>query len=752
MIFTSLLLACVRSENKKLNQFPEKSIIHGLASPIQLNHDSTMVYLEDYFVDAQLIDSVNCNLQSQLSVDKKLLTLIANQSSNIPNVIDVWSQGHCYSILVRPSKKKKVVLKLEDSSKIYQKVQLASEINDWNPDNTNFTFNNGVWKSEMWLNPGSYQYQYVIDGKWKMDSSNPDSASNGIGGWNSLLHVGEIDEIAPVTKLKTSMDSLIITFDNSKGYFVFWDNFLIHNGEDENGSLAIKVPEEAGKKLRSHIRIFAFNDGEIVDMLVPLENGKVITNTAMLSNDDKHTAVLYFMLVDRFNNGNQENDDPLIDSEIHDKANYYGGDIAGIIQKLNEGYFDEIGINTIWLSPVTQNPLHGEIEYPAPQRKYSGYHGYWPISCTQIDHRLGTDKELIDLVDLAHSKGMKVVLDYVSNHVHQENPVIQQHPDWATELELADGRKNIRIWDEQRLTTWFDTFLPTLNYDKPEVVDLMTDSAFYMLKKYELDGFRHDATKHIPEVFWRTLTKKIKQQIPNKSIYQIGETFGSRELIGNYVGSGQMDGQFDFNLYFDMRMVFAKDEVSFQKLHQSLLSSLSYYGCHSLMGNITGNHDIPRFISYAGEGLAFDEDEKEAGWEREVRIENPVGYKKLSMLSAFIMTIPGIPVIYYGDEIGMVGAGDPDNRRPMRFSDLSEEELKVKNNLKSLVKMRNQSMALLYGDYQLVHVSDKLYAFTRSYFEENILVIFNKSNNIEILNNQGVEYKLEPYSYKIIKQ
>ena len=144
--------------------------------------------------------------------------------------------------------------------------------------------------------------------------------------------------------------------------------------------------------------------------------------------------------------------------------------------------------------------------------------------------------------------------------------------------------------------------------------------------------------------------------------------------------TGQLDGQFDFNLYFDSRVVFAQDEVSFTQLHHSLIETFSYYGNHSLMGNITGNHDIPRFISYAGKGLSFTEDEKKAGCEREVKIEDTIGYNKLIMLTAFIMTIPGIPVIYYADEIGMVGAGDPENRRLMIFEGLNSYQKDVKQN------------------------------------------------------------------------
>ena len=152
--------------------------------------------------------------------------------------------------------------------------------------------------------------------------------------------------------------------------------------------------------------------------------------------------------------------------------------------------------------------------------------------------------------------------------------------------------------------------MPTLDYSKPEVVELMSDSALYMLRNI-LDGFRHDATKHIPSILENT-NKKIKLDI-RQPIYQIGETFGSRQLIGSYVRSGQLDGQFDFNLYFDLRNTFASNNGSFIELYESLKSSFSNYGNHSPMGNITGTTIFLDSLAMQG-GLSFMEDEKKAGW------------------------------------------------------------------------------------------------------------------------------------------
>ncbi len=732
---------------------------YDIFSPILLNHDSTKIYISDY-IHNKRVDSVYCNLEYKYLKDKEEIVIFSHPNNPYLSILKLYVANQSYDILLRKSLKQKIVFKYKSDNKNSKKISLAGQFNDWNPINTQMKKLNDVWMIDLYLNPGNYQYQIVEDGIWKLDSSNNNIVSNGSGGFNSLKKVDFENGEKPSLSFNVNNNQIELISKNTDTIFVFYDN---HFFSSEN---IFQIPKKIVKKEFSYIRVFSYNKiGESNSLLIPLKNGFVINDVDLLCKNDKYANRLYFMLVDRFSNGNIENDNPVIDVEVDAKANYYGGDLDGIINKIDQEYFTNLGINTIWLSPITQNPYYAETEYPYPHRKYSGYHGYWPISCTEIDTRFGDGKKLKLLVKKAHDKNIKVLLDFVSNHVHKNNPVIKQNPNWATNLILEDGRENIRIWDEQRLTTWFDRFLPTIDYSIPEAVNLMTDSALFMLKEYNLDGFRHDATKHIPSIFWRTLTKKIKHEMPEKKIYQIGETFGSRELIGSYVNNGQLDGQFDFNLYFDAREVFAIDSISFKKLNNSLYESFFYYGNHSLMGNITGNHDIPRFISFASEAIDFNEDAKEAGWKRNIKIKNVVGYDKLKMLTCFIMTIPGVPVIYYGDEIGMIGAGDPDNRRPMIFNNLNTYQLDVIQDVKKIIELRKSRISLIYGDFNLLNVNKSIYIYKRKFLDETTIVLFNKSKNeINIEINQNLNgfksnfdskitsnvITLKPYSFEIL--
>jgi len=748
VFFACGFLACTNAD--LIKNLPSNPEIRGLATPIQLAGEQSEINLEDYFLDASKIDSIKVlpAFQIQLSADKKIAK-IQYETDKTPflSEMKVWIKGTPYSLLIKKSKRLLAKFSFDPMAKKYKTVQIKGQMNDWNPAKTPLDFVDGKYQASIWLNPGKYQYLLVVDGKEMLDPENPVSEDNNIGGKNSIAFVGnDVDSLKPALITENVGREFTINVTNRiENFFVFWENYKLGDAfvSTQGSVIHIKIPANAKEIKRSNIRIWAFNEyGCSNDVLIPLDFGNIITTTTQLERSDKQSQILYFLMVDRFFDGESSNNKPVNDPEILPKANYFGGDIAGVTQKLKGGYFDSLGINTIWLSPITQNPLGAWGLYKNPRTKFSGYHGYWPTSLTKVDSRFGTSDELRNLIKLAHEKGMNVILDYVAHHIHIEHPAWKDHPAWFTSLYLPDGTMNTEKWDEYRLTTWFDVFLPTLALNKPEVYEPMSDSALYWIQKYDIDGFRHDATKHIPEPFWRRLTQKIKQQLPpDKSVFQIGETYGSRELNSSYIGSGMLDSQFDFNVYDDAVAAFAKADAPFSKLNASLLESLDYFGNHNLMGYISGNQDRGRFISYAGGALKFDEDAKKAGWTRDVEVGDPVAYKKLCLLNAFNMTIPGVPTIYYGDEFGSPGGNDPDNRRMMRFSGLNGDEKNTISFTKKIVNIRKNNLALIYGDFKTLLVKQDIYAFAREYFNNRVIVVFNKSNQTkEVLLTLPNEY------------
>ena len=499
-------------------------------------------------------------------------------------------------------------------------------------------------------------------------------------------------------------------------------------------------------KGRSFIRVFAMGDGKnLNDLLIPLEDGKVLTDVAQLTRHDDQAQVLYSLMIDRFHNGNKKNDWKMNSPEVLDIVDYQGGDIAGITQKIKEGFFNDLGVTTIWISPITQNPWDawGMNKFPNGNKydntkaytKFSGYHGYWPIFVTEVEKRFTTEEELHEMLAVAHAHGLNVILDYVANHMHINSPTLQEHPDWHTDSILPDGRRNFELWDEARLTTWFDVHIPTLDLERPEVCSPMTDSALVWLEKFDFDGFRHDACKHIPLNYWRELGAKMKQRYPNRHIWMIGETYGDTKLIGSYVKSGLLNSQFDFNIYHTAIDVFGKPNQSLKSINKTILESLAAYGSHHTMGNISGNHDKCRFISLAGGAVSWNESDKAAGWERHIGVtadgdaaREEAAYKAAMLLEVVNLTIPGVPCIYQGDEYAEAGANDPDNRHMLKFNNLSERQQQFRDEVQKLVQLRRNSLPLIYGEYIPVTVTDNLLVFDRTYMGQTVRVTIDLAN------------------------
>lgn len=733
LVFLVITIGCDTDQLEQTRpQLALGEAIVGLASTIVLESDTTWCDLSDYFDQIPQIQAISATDES--------LGLHFDPSSYRVAITGKCRFGFAallikladleYAIPVKNASKTSYhyEMALEEASE----VQLAGDFNGWNPVETPLTKDGTSWFVDLELYPGNYAYQVVIDGEWRLDPNEEEQRSNGMGGFNSVLKVPFNKDSVSLHNTLTSSVNQTLHFAsagvNQVRYF-FIDNHLVKI-DSGSGPFMFEVPELSNT--RHYLRIWTGAAGKVSNEIkVPLQGNQPVLKYDELTRNDKERTIMYFMMVDRFFNGDSNNDEPLIDDRVAPRANYQGGDLAGIKQMLSQGYFDKLGVNTLWVSPITQNPLNAYQEFPAPRRYYSGYHGYWPIRYKKVDHRFGDAEVLKDLLNDAHGKNYNIILDFVANHVHEEHPMIKSNPGFKTRLVLDDGTKNIRIWDAQRLTTWFDEFLPSLDFAQEEVIDRVSDSALYWMTTFDFDGFRHDATKHIPESFWRATSKKLKSisRTNGKQYFQVGETFGNRTLIQQYINTGMMDGQFDFNVYFDARTVFQDTAASFEILAASLRSSLNIHGDQHLMCNITGNHDLPRFISYASGAIAPHEDEKEVGWQRSIKVVDAVGYERLKMLQTFIATIPGIPVIYYGDEIGMPGANDPDNRRMMKFSGLTPNESDVFAHLQNVLTWRKQHMALLFGDLQILHVDKQTLVIKRQYLDDEVIICFNKSAN-----------------------
>lgn len=724
-VSAALLMACAPKEVAEQARFVNAS---ELATPFIHNGDTSIFRVTDYSLNpSAILGELPTGLHS-LEREPGVYALFGDSESGLGTLTVVTSEGNLSVPFIKGAKQQ---ITLNVPAFAGQDVKVKGEFNAWNAEASFLKWQDTSWQWTLSLEPGEYAYKMVVNGEEVLDPSNLLQEPNGFGSFNNVLSVPALGEREPhdLEFLTADQDELLFNPlpEDQELLFFFNDQVIPHSMSPLATTVAI--PEQAAQMERSWIRAYTYRDGKRGnDWLIPLKYGKVVLDARELDRRDWHTSIMYFTMIDRFHNGNTTNDAPVPDSTVHPRANYQGGDIAGLRAKMLEGYFDSLHTNTLWISPITENPKDawGLWNQGGPVSTFSGYHGYWPISNIRPDQRFATPEELHTFLNDAHAKSQNVLLDYVANHVHQDHPVYQQHPDWATPKYTADGRLNTQLWDEERLTTWFDNFMPTLELRNEEVAELMSDSAMVWLTEYPFDGFRHDATKHIPENFTRLLTQKIRQLDRPNYVYQIGETYGSDELIASYVRSGMLDAQFNFNLYDAAFEAFTQEGATFDRLRKALESSLKYYGHHHLMGNISGNQDKPRFSSMASGHLSPGEDTKLAGWTREIPEPTERGYRKMAAMHAFNIAVPGIPILYYGDEIALHGGNDPDNRKMMPFQ-WSERQQQLFDRIARMNEVRANTMALNYGSTTVHQPDPHVLIIVRRYMEQEVRFFFNNS-------------------------
>ena len=711
--------------------------------PVDLSAEGvTKIYATDYLLSELDEWTFPEGLKVEWQADSSIWRVTGRMTQPM-GVASIEAAGGTYHLVLRQAPVQEVEFALplnpgDSAATAY----LIGTFNAWNRSSHPMVRDTAnVARLKLNLKPGRYEYKFTVGGIEVNDPANPTKVPNGLGGSNDILVVAEPGSpCRPIQIVGEQDGELVVESLRGQTLLAFWNTYQLEVRVGPDTTLRVKIPAEASQTERSQLHLYTFNADRFGgEAMVPLHEGHILASTTQLRRDDWESATMYFALVDRFSNGNPLNDKPLNRPDVLPANDYHGGDVEGVQQRLEKGYFNSLGFNTIWLSPLHRNPqgAWGLWNKGGVFTRFSGYHGYWPSSTSQPDARMGTAEEIRRFNQVAHERGFNTLIDFVGHHVHLEHPVLKAHPDWITSLYLPDSSLNTERWDDHRLTTWFDKHLPTLDSRNPKVVAAMTDSALPWIQDYGFDGFRHDASKHVDLLYWRTLTRKLKERVAHaegRRLYQIGETYGSPELINSYVGSGLLDAQFDFNLYDAAVAFFGHLGGTAPALQATLEASLATYGPNHLMGNISGNQDRPRFVSLASGHVSPNEDTKLAGYTRATPKATDAGLDRLAMLHAFNCAIPGIPVCYYGDEVGLEGANDPDNRRDMdfeasgRLSPFSKSQRLLRSRTADVFQERRASLALCYGQTSVRSLGDDVLIITRTYPGETVRIVFNRGD------------------------
>lgn len=445
----------------------------------------------------------------------------------------------------------------------------------------------------------------------------------------------------------------------------------------------------------------------------------VKTRTAVNDKDfDWDEAVIYFMMTDRFKDGNASNNDAygVGDYDLKGGSSYHGGDFAGVTQKINEGYFDKLGINTIWITPVVENIL--ENQSPDGLVDSYGYTGYWASSFTKLNKHLGTIEEFHRMINTAHDHGIRIMVDVVLNHAGygaddaensefagmtrpsedcvSSNDILKELdglPDFATER--AEVRKKLVEWQQ----AWVSTIGKTSRGDS-------------------IDYFRVDTVKHVESTTWNAF-KNAMTEVSSK-FKMIGEYYGAAYTDDfGYLHSGTMDSLLDFG-FNDMANAFVTGNVT--SVEQQLENRNKVIDNAGTLGSFINSHDEDGLKYYIDSLKNDDKSDKYTTAQADALAK---------VAASLYITAKGQPVIYYGEEIGLTGAANypaSENRYDMKFDNLSASETAMLKHYQTMLGIRKAySKVFAKGTRTSIGGSDKeqYVAFERSYNGQNVVVALN---------------------------
>ena len=453
--------------------------------------------------------------------------------------------------------------------------------------------------------------------------------------------------------------------------------------------------------------------------------------------------VMYLIMPDRFANGDTANDHPKGQTNLLDRAKgryYHGGDLAGVQQKLP--YLKSLGITAIWFNPIydNNNELNRREVYDG--QPITDYHGYGATDFYGVEEHFGTLPQFKQLVDDAHKLGIKIIVDMVANHSGPYHPWVKDAPTptWFHGTESAHPNNDWQTWTladpyatpamrRNTLDGWFVNILPDFNQDDPEVARYIIQNTLWWVGMSGVDGIRQDTWPYVPRTFWRDWMASIKKQYPSLKV--VGEVLdGDPAMISFFEGSRSpfdgvstgVDMMFDFPLHFAMRRVFAEGQ-SIRAIGQLLAHDQLYQNPTSLV-TLLGLHDVGRFMNERGA--------TEAG---------------LQLAYTLLFTIRGTPLIYYGDEIGLPGGNDPDNRRdfPGGWRNDSRnafeprgrtpQQQSVFAHVQKLLELRAQRADLRGNKTQHLFINDQAFVYRRG---ASVIALNNDATKAVTVSVEGV--------------
>lgn len=406
-----------------------------------------------------------------------------------------------------------------------------------------------------------------------------------------------------------------------------------------------------------------------------------------------------------------------------------GGTLRGVIENLP--YLQDLGVNLLYLNPI----------FTA-----LSYHKYDIVDYYHIDPCLGTDGDFRELVDQCHSRGLRVMLDLVFNHLSQKHPLFEDVLEKGEASPYADWFCIHRFPAKDESGHHYESFafleeMPKIHTDQPQAAAYLLDIGRYWLREYGVDGYRLDVANEVSHTFWRRFRREMEAVRPDVAI--IGEVWHEAH---SFIGRDQFHAVMNYPLLYAVWGFFGQDALQVQEFSETIgrLALLYPRDNVAAMMNFLDNHDIHRFFSICGHQRF-----------------------RLKLAAAFLLSYVGMPLLFYGDEVGLDGGSELEARQAMKWR-LNEEDEELLAWFRKLIRVRRAHAALAAGDFRTAAFDSlsSTAAFWRETEEERVLCLFHNGEGFaayflpdgfactDLLTGQtfaaGAEIPLEPYGTRLL--
>jgi cyclomaltodextrinase len=461
-------------------------------------------------------------------------------------------------------------------------------------------------------------------------------------------------------------------------------------------------------------------------------------------------GVMYQIFPERFYNSNSDlNPETVVPWGSESKRlEFQGGDLYGVIEKLD--YIKNLGVNILYLNPIFLS---------------KSVHKYDTWDHFKVDSHLGGDEALSKLVAEVHKRDMKIILDCSLNHVHPRNFAFQdvvkngessKYSDWFTvssyPLRLIhrphlysntykvgwDGNQEeykeyiVKTIEETKLPVeelnddgpiieptykawWGVPDMPKVNMESEGAIEWGLEVAEYWIKNFNIDGWRMDVAKEISIPFWKKFRNIVKNQKEDSIL--ISEIFGD---TSQWLQGDMFDGTMNYSFRELMTDYFASNRISTKYFNESLAHLYSMYSFEAISScqNLLSSHDVKRFLNRCDD------------------------WKDIKGAVFLQSTFPGIASIYYGDEVGLSGGADPNNREPFPWHDEESWNHKLLDYTSELMNLKKTNKILKYGSFELIDHDYDLIIFRRKLKGESLICIFNKFDMVENISLSSIAHKI----------